>query len=461
MIKTKIFSLSKIVERNIGFSVALFVIVFCAVCFFKAQHPRPFVGDAVQYVRAAYHLAYSGVYSYSRGRVDPEPVLGRAPGYSIFIAGVIKAFPGLDNTDLNWAFLFHGGEGVPGPVLNYIKHIQAGLLLMMAFMAAWMVWNYLGRIAPAYLTLWFVGFNPFLAWYIELIYREVLAAFFFTSFSLMLYLALKRRRLLYYVFSGGFLGLLTLTMAQWKYVGGGGLIAIAFCVVLKKDAVVKGLLGLFLLSVVWVATFYPWELRNEQLFGYKTLSAGGGLVLELRSQYNLMPASSYWVAFPYWGGGAVSDKVAEIVDKKSLLPLMRMSPDGYYSIAKKKREKIVIEKGGIIEADAHLKQEALARIKENWGHHLMMTLPMGLRLMGHPVFGVLYVPVYIFFILGAYYTLRNKDWGLLAILSPPLVLFCFNVLATHALPRYNAVATPIFIFGAVVGFIFYRERKAG
>lgn len=305
MIKNFFASIGRHVERHTVIAVLVFVLAFSTVCMVKIKYEGSLGGDAKEYVRTAYYLANQGVYSSSPDRDNPEPAYRRPPGYPLFLAGMIKLFPQLRHNDFNWMFPPKGQKPKPDPVLIPIKYVQALMLLVTALITAWMVWDFTRRLIPSYLTLWFIGFHPFLERYVDRLYREVLSGFLIAVFSLFLYLALKRRKLVYYLLSGLALGALTLTLAQWKYVGAAGIACVAICTVLERKQVVKGLLGVVLMSVAWVAVFYPWELRNERLFGHKFLSAGGGAVLEVRSLYNLMPLSSYLSTFAYWSRSPV------------------------------------------------------------------------------------------------------------------------------------------------------------
>ena len=459
MIRSASARLRQLIEGHMAVAILVFVVTFCAVYGVKLSTPGGLEGDGHEYIRSAYFLARHGVYADNSDRDDVTPAYKRPPGYSFFLAGLYKIIPPIAHDDFDWLFPPRGTSPQAGPSLIYVQYVQGLLLLATAMMMAWLTWDTLKRPMPAYLMLWFIGFHPFLGRYAGRFYREEFGAFLIAAFALTLYLAMKRRRMFMYLLAGGILGILTLTLAQWKYIGAAGIAVAAVCTVLQRQGIMKGLLGLAALAVVWVAVFYPWELRNQRLFGHKFLSTGGGAVLEVRSQYNLMPVSSYFSAFAYWSRSPLLKKgLLKLVDKRHYMPLMRDEAEGYYNIAKRKQQKLTREMGPL-KADLLLKKQALDRIKAHPVRHLLTTLPVGFRLMMNPMFSILYIPVYLLFGLAVYLGVKKRNWLLVAVLASPLMLFCFNALTTHGLARYNGPGAPLLIFGAMTGWSLWRREK--
>lgn len=451
-------SFERFLNRYLVVAVLFFVFSFSTVCAFKFEHKGSLGGDAKPYVLSAYHLAKNNTFSFSKERDNPTPGCRRAPGYPIFLAGLMSVFPQFLDDDFNWLFPPQGTPVSTAPSLLVIKYTQAGLLLATAFMIAWMVWDYTQKRIPAYVTLWLIGFHPFLERYVHRLYREVFASFLIAAFALLIYLALTRKRIIYYVLGGLVLGFLTLTMSQWVYVGAAGIIALAFCVIMQRANVVRALTGVALLTIAWLAVFYPWELRNEQLFGHKIIGAGGGVVLEIRSQYNMIPLSTYASSFAYWSRSPLLKKgLLTFVDQKNYVQLIRYEEEGAYYKAKVKFSELAAE-FGVAEADRLLKEEAIQRIKEHPVRHLLLCIPITFRLMMNPMFSILWIGVYALFGFAVYFALRKRAWSLLAVLAFPSALFCFNTLVSHGLTRYNGQAAPLLIFGAVVGVHAYRTR---
>ncbi|QJB55672.1 hypothetical protein [Pseudodesulfovibrio sp. zrk46] len=451
--------LTQPIENHMGIAILVFVVVFCGLSAAKFEYKGSLGGDAVQYVKGAYHLAVQGVYNNSSDRDDTQPGHSRAPGYAFFLTGFFKAFPQLSEGGAKWLFPPEGEKRQSHPALVYVKYVQALLLLATAFMTAWLVWDYTNKRLPAYWTLWFVGFHPFLTRYTERLYREVLIAFLIIAFTLALYLAIKYRKLLMYPVAGLVLGFLTLTSPQWKYIGIVSLTAAGLCLVLRRDAVFKGLAGLVVLAVAWGAVFYPWELRNQEYFGRKFIATGGGVVLEIRSQYNLMPDSAFWASFAYWSRAPIFKKsLKKYADEEIYAPLVRET--GIYRTAKNKMAALADEKGELA-ADLQLKKEGIERILQNPWKHLRMCIPIAFRLMMNPMFSVLYIGVYYLFFLTIYRSLGRHDWLLAALLASPVALFGLNVLASHGLPRYNGPAAPLLVLGAVLAFALPSKTSSG
>lgn len=451
MLKSFFSSLIRKIERNITIAVFVFILFFAVVCFFKMDYRGSLDGDAGEYVAIAYNLAKNNVYSSSFDGDHSSFNYHRPPGYPLFLAGLIKVIPQLKESS-NWRAAGSGGKLTSDHSLVYFKYVQALLLLMTAFMTAWMVWDYLGRKIPAYFTLWFIGFHPFLERYIYRLYREEFAAFVFMLFSLTLYFAFKKSRLLLFLISGLSLGLLTMVLPQWKYVGL-FFIAVSFLYsVINRINVKRTILGLLILSIAWISIFYPWELRNEHITGKKFLSSGGGVVLELRSRYNMMPWTSYFASFAYWSRSPILKKsLIKFVDKKYYTPLVRDDKNGLYHLSRVEYNQLYKQKGPL-KADSILKRRAIHNILAHPIRHLLMSIPIGFRLMMNPMLSILYIPVYFLFVYAVFFSFRNKNSFLFMVLFPTFAMFIFNSLATHGLTRYNGAYAPILIFGAVIGF---------
>lgn len=439
---------------------ALFFFLVCFVITFsiKLDYKGSLGGDALSYVRCAYHLVHNGMYSDTPNKHTPEPFARRAPGYSFFLAGCIQTLPSLSVDSFDSLFPQDGTPPKPSPNLYWIKWVQALLLLATALLTAWLVWEFTKAPLVSYLTLWIIAFHPFLERYVDRLYRETLGAFLIILFATLIYLAIKKRSLLLHCFAGLTLGFTTLTFAQWKYIGAVYIAILFLHGVFFSKHKARLTLCTILLALSWVSVFTPWEMRNKSLFGESFISAGGGVVLETRALYNTMPASAYWSSFAYWSRSPIFKKaLTTFIDKDNYIFLLRDDPKGMYHRAKVEWTDLRNEIG-TVPANTQLTQQALKKIKQHPIRHLAMCLPVSFRLMMNPALSVLYIPVYVFFFYGVYVAVRSKKWSLCLILTPTVGLFAFNTLTTHGLTRYNEVATPILILGALLGYIFFTKR---
>lgn len=451
---------SSVVENNWRYFFLVFVVVFVAYFGWKLDPSRSIRKDAADYMRGAYFIANHGVFSASSDRSNPEPYVRRSVGYPLFLAGCMKVIPGFAKDDFDWLFPVYGTSPQGSQPVLYLKYIQALLLFCTALMTAWLVMEFTGRRTWAYLSLWFIAFHPFLERAANKFYVGAFGSFLITAFCFVVYLALKHKRAWLLVLAGMLLGYLTLTYAQWKYIGCVSVFAIVFYIVLKREKRRSLLCGTVLMVVAWVAIFHPWELRNQRLFGLKGLSAGGGVVLDIRSRYNLMPASAFASAFAYWSrSDFLKDMLFENVDRDKYKILLRDEPGQPYRMGKG-RWKMLKDRDGLAAADAALKKEGLLRIAQHPFRHLLTTIPIGYRsMMGH-TFSVFNLVFYYYFLWAVFGAFKRKDWLLSALLASPLALFGFNAFVTHGVARYNEVATSLLFVGAVVGFSMRRQKKA-
>lgn len=432
--------------------------LFCAMYAVKLDASGSGGGDDSDYLRGAYHLLKNDTFSASSDPDNPTPFVRRTPGYSLFLATIIKALPTLENDDFHWLFPKDGEKIEPSPTVLYIKYIQALLLLSSAFMVAFMVLDLTKSRSKAYFSLWAVGFHPFLERYVNRLYAELYGSFLITTFSFTLYMGLKKRNLAYFVLTGGLLGLLTLTYAQWKYVTCVTLLALLAYSILERKHLAQRLLHIAIMTITWIAIFYPWQIRNLEEFGQPILSAGGGIVLEVRAQYDIMPQSAYWAAFPYWSRAPIFKKaLINFVDQEKYIDLIRYEPESVYQKSQEKKRRLMAIHG-LVETDTIMKKEALGTIKANPVRHLLMSIPIGFRLMMNPVFSVLYVGVYVLFCYAFIASIKYRQWLLPTVLASTMGLFGFNMLATHGLARYNEVASQILIFGAIVGWDHWKKN---
>ncbi|BCS87536.1 hypothetical protein [Pseudodesulfovibrio sediminis] len=450
-------SVGHIIEARPLYCVAFFLIFMCVFYGFKLDHRGVGGGDELGYLRSAYHLVHNGVVSSSPIREEFEPTGRRAPGYPAFLAAGIRLIPDLYKNDFECVFNYEPGVSKEPHALVYLKYIQAGLLLFTALMVGWLILDITGRRVPAYLSLWFVGMHSFLGRYVNRLYAEVFGAFLMTLFTLFLYLGLKRKSVLHLLVSGVVLGYMTLTFPQWKLVGCVTIPSVLLCVVLVREKVLKMLVGVVLMAAIWVAIFHPWELRNERIFGRQFLSLGGGAVLEVRAQYDLMPWSAYFSSFAYWSRSPVLKKgLLKFVDKKHYVTLLRQEPGSAYQEMIKKRHDLS-QVFNPVETNTRLMQGALETMKAHPVRHLLTAIPIAFRGMMNPTFSLFYIGVYFLFMLAVYKALVGKQWIVATLLATPLGLFGFNAMVTHGLPRYSEQAAPLLILGVVIGYCLKKK----
>ena len=445
--------------------VLVFALIFSCYFAVKLDHRGVGGGDEIGYLRSAYHLVHNGVYSDSKTRTDAEPGYRRAPGYPFFLSLGVRLVPGLFNDDFACVFEYQKGVPKTPPVLVTLKYMQAGLLFLTALLTAWLVLEFTGRRVPAYVTLWLIGFHPFLERYANRLYAETLGAFLITLLSVLLYLGLKRKSIPLLALTGLVLGCLTLTFSQWKLVGMVTVPSAILYALLTRERLVRLLAGIACMAVLWVSMFSWWEGRNEQLTGRRFLSIGGGVVLQIRSLYDVMPWSAYLSSFAYWSRSPLlKEPLERFVDRKYWQALDRDDPEGVYKTAQHQREELARELGlqgeeAMLVVNFRVMDEALRRMAEHPVRHLLVSIPIAFRSMMNPLFSVLYIGVYYLFLLAVFRALRDRNWSLAVLLASPLALFGCNWLATHGLPRYSEQAAPLLVFGAIMGYSLRKGAR--
>jgi hypothetical protein len=135
------------------------------------------------------------------------------------------------------------------------------------------------------------------------------------------------------------------------------------------------------------------------------------------------------------------------------------------------------------------REAALTILRERWPQHLALTLSFAYRgafvdgyfgvMHIHPVFqpfdtvrrgqrtimGLLAMTFIPSLIGVAVYSLRKRQWALLALLLPALYSFAIHAVATHYIPRYSAPLVPVLVLAlgvAVQGIaaaLYARWRK--
>ncbi|GEM_PF-2767089 len=416
-------------------------------------------GDAVAYVRCAYHILKHGTYSIDNSRKIANPTAVRPPAYSWFLAQVMRVIPGLDEDGYAWVFPSQGKIHAPKNFV-VVKYVQALLLLCTAFMIAWLARELTGSKRAGMVGLWCTAFHPFLSSYVNRVYVEVFGAFLITLMTAFLFLALKRRRAVFFILAGALFGAIVLSYAQWKYIWPFTLFTLLVFALRNKGHLYKNLVCVFLFALAAFAVFHPWELRNEKLLGNAVISAGGGSVLSVRAHYNLMGPEAYASSFLYWSRSPVLKwALKRFVDKKHYEVLMRDDPAGVYHKQKAYRKLMSRKYDRFIDFSRALRAEAVQLILQHPVRHILMCIPVAYRGMMNGTFSVFYIAVYALFGYGLWKAIRHSQWVVCSLLASPFFVYCFNMSVTHGLTRYNEQVTPLLVLGAIVGYCTWRRRK--
>ncbi len=210
----------------------------------------------------------------------------------------------------------------------------------------------------------------------------------------------------------------------------------------KRFALIAGVF-VILSSVVWGA----WMVRNHHHFGRFLIAERGGVVLNIRANIDTMTPEEYRSAFFYYSprGSTLRDILADVCAPLDIARFSRSKKNktGFYQSARIRREELRKELKNNVLADAVHLNEAKKKVLDNFGHHLLATIPVFYRGMfpgKHP-------PVVYFLLFGNLFAVvvlcavTRRRSALLALL-PPVFSLLFYAALTHNLPRYTQPVTP-------------------
>ncbi len=442
----------------------LFWILFIPLFFLNQGlriHDRGLGDDSREYLAAAYHIAHGQGFSIAQNPDTAEPLDAyRAPAYPAFLSLFILADPGLRHDRFDWLFASpvpmdqaHAPAGIVA-----VKWVQSGLLLLAALMAMSLARALTGSKGWGYAALILVSLHPFLTKFAHRFYTEMLAAFLVTLFAWLLHRCLTRRKWTDFILAGLCLGALTLTKAQWLYVGPFCLAWVAFMAWRRPEARGRLLAGGLVLALCAAALITPWKMRNQQLFGRALLTEGGGVALDFRSRYATMSAKETLASFLYWSHASFAEDLLDAwFEPEDWAGLDR--EEGYYRQAMQRHHDLTVEHGAL-EADRLQFKEAADRILSHPGRYLMTLPALTYRGMVDGNISLFNLAFYVLFFVGLAALVRRRDWEGVGALWPFLGLFLFNSLVTHNLDRFNGTGTALLLVGAMLGVQAWRNQRA-
>lgn len=447
-------------QRHIWVIALLFLPLFFAVYITKISPTNKPNGDAQHYLSGAYNILEFNTFSGERGKTPPSPQAYRSPAYSWFLAQGMRLIPALQEADYSW---FKGVEDARlDPKFIWLKYVQLVLLLAMAALVALVVLDMTRKLSYAHWALWIIAFHPMLHRYVQRFYSELFGSFLVTCFSALFYFALKKRNILLLGFSGIFLGLITLTFTQWKYVMPFVAGAVVLFGILEKQNRLRLVVGALFLIIGFQCVIQPWKIRNEELLGRNYLSGRGGEILLLRSYYDQMDATTYACSFLYWTYGLPKSLLKKMVNKEHYKFLIREHGGSAIDFTRKEKSILAGKYGevGTPSFDKALMDIAIKRILETPLRHLLVSIPIGYRCLQDPTLSVFNLLIYFFFAYAFFTSLKKKEYTISCILIPPIALISFNALVTHGLPRYSWQLVPVVWIGALWGIHRWRENRS-
>ncbi len=459
----------------------IFVIFICSVSYTVSQNIGNDVPtkDAGENLLMAYNLQKYGTLSLDTDDSEnPEPTAFREPVFPLYLSFCIWINP--TTRDLNRAELFEQG-------VKYIRFMQIPILLIISFLAFYIVYRITKNLASSFFALFLVGSSIALQDTINRLLTEDFSALIIIINSILLYLLVTKKKLIYFILFGISLGILILDKAIFLYFL---FFIVIFLVIyylkskfLSLKKFITGLMVMLLLSSSMVC---GWMFRNYHYFNTFSLAGRSGNVLLLRAEKNNMTSKEYIASFFYWApGDLVKTKIMpKIFDESDYKRLVRTNKDSfYYNVTRIEWGAKNIEDTNTIssestsfEKDKELRDLAIKKILNNPVRHIL-AIP---QFMWRGIFAesgfrisipstdvqvvnnnILNLFLFFCFIYLFVISIKRKYFNLFAFLMPSMYLFLMYSFFTHYIPRYSIPLIPILIVSSVILISnkFYKSKK--
>lgn len=449
----------------------------------------PIRGDAEQNLRMSYNLYQNGVISNATpdksDKVELSPSNYREPVPIIVNALFMVLHPEIDRSA--------SFESLQSGI--HTKHIkQANLLWILLLLIGACLISYLlssSRWVPfAVLFLIYMYFIRFGS-HFDVLTTELHTATLIILTSLFLFIALRKKTIIWYVFTGILLGLLVLTKAIFFYLF---IVVIPFIYFFENRN--KSLVKIVSLTGAVLLIIMPWMIRNYTVYGSFEITQRAGAVLHLRATQNRISGEELKGAIYYWGPELYRDLVqnTSLGAKKSdfkeggkfeslnkgdvffadSIAVAHGRPDQaikYYSASRAEINRLQKElgdessEGPRRQAYQIMKEESLKMILDNPVRHTLMSfpflwrgiwclpnstlpfLPDKLQIYIHNIMNLLsYLSLYIMFITGI---MRKKaEWVAVTIL--PVSMLLIHAFITQNITRFSEPIIPSMLLSFII-----------
>ena len=411
--------------------------------------PRSVEADARHNLAMAYNNFQYGVMSDLRtDSPDVIPTYRREPLYSLVLSGVLEAIANPQTTTHD---CLTEPEPACIPLQLKLQWFNLGLLLALTlttFLAGRIV---LGDNFAPYLASLLVGFAPGLTEAINNFYTELAAAIPLLILATFLYLCVTRRSWQPYAIGAGCaFAALMLTKAVFLYFG--AVLVLAFIIYAWQQHSWQPLKMAVVILLIAYAIAGVWMTRNYLYFGTFKISGRGGEVLAIRAKFSEMSWTEYRASFL-----AYTPKYGKPLLKRWFAPedyarFDRANPEGFYRSTKNRIKTMRLEDDDERvfqqqELDDSLKQESIAKIKQNWVKHLALTATFAYRGSFIKMFAEnSAVPVRLVYILSMFVVLylafKHQDIGTLFFILPALFSYGIHAFASHYISRFSVPLIP-------------------
>lgn len=429
--------------------------------------PRLVEADARHNLAMAYnHFKYGVV---SDLRIDsPEitPTYRREPLYSLALSGVLQAIADPQTTTQECLI-------TPEPACEelqlQLQWFNIGWLLALTlatYLAGRLI---LGDNAAPYIAALLVGFAPGFTEAINNFYTELAAALPLLILATFLYLAVTRRQWQKYAIAAGCaFAALMLTKAVFFYFG--VILLGAFMLYACQQRSWQPLkMGVTILLVAY-AIAGVWMTRNYLYFGTAKIAGRGGEVLAIRAKFSEMSWTEYRASFLAYTPNYGEPLLERFFKPEDYARFDRANPEGFYRSTKNRISAMRLEddEAKVFQQqkiDDFLKQESLAKIKQNWAKHLALTATFAYRGSFIKMFAEnSVVPVRLVYIVSLFIVLalalKHQDIGILFFLLPALFSYGIHAFASHYISRFSVPLIPCLAIAFCWLFVKYRRPRS-
>lgn len=426
--------------------------------------------NANDVIMMAYHLYKHNTYSKSKQEHEFEPTAIREPAHPTYFALFFAMNNKLRNMSINT--IFSGGEG-----LKILRYAQLPILILTSLLTMYLTLAVTKKIVYGYLALLMTGFSSSLLISLISMETEPFAALLVLCTSVALYKVLTKKSKKYFALLGFVLGLLVLTEAIYMYFIIFVLVSLIYFTKAGLFNSKQLITGIIILVATYSLLVGSWLVRNYMHFGSFYMTGRGGVVLAIRSKYNMMSTKEFWGSFLDWTPDSYArKKLREKYGNNALNAggelerLNLRNPNGYYQLGRAVRDRIGDECPQI---DLEVRSTAFSEILKHPFRHILTTLPLGWRGLfvesGYMLFRPFSMRVissvgvsiiyFVFLFIAVFLYVRKKMWQLLVITFPAIYLYGLNSFITHNLPRYNQPLIPVLVVVLLLVIHFFRNEK--
>ncbi len=438
--------------------LGLYILFFSLLASDSLRYHSMPVNDAREYLVLAHNVALHGSFSLSReeppGRA--APTARRSPGYPFLLALAFRSFPDLGDLELPELF-----QPESQTRLWPLKLANAFLLLATSLLVLKIVWEITGDYVFSYATLALVGLDGTLHWRNQFFLAGVLCMFLLALFSLCAVLIAKRGNHLALAPAGFLLALLALTRASYYYFWLPVAALLVYLCLRKGLDRRRLIIGTALFLVCFFVPVWSWMARNHAQFDRFFLTDGGGLILKIRAETNMMTREEYLASFLYWSGSWSARELLlpQLFEESVTTRLNRMNAESFLGRAIRRSDELRRQFRSTVAADRRLLQEARGEILCHPVRHALVTLPVAVRGLNVQREFVISLAIFSSFFWVLIVGWMRNDLPVIAALTPAALSYLFHSLFTHNLPRYNSIVVPALWIGTVL-FLRYVGRMA-